>query len=143
MAELQGHGHGMNLFIYSPERRLLEGATIESVLVTGSEGQTEILPGHAPMVGTLETGIFTYRMPGDARIHRGAISNGFFEVHDDKVIVLAETLELEGEVDLERAKKAQALAEQTLSSAALEPDKFRKYQLKLQRALVRQQIAKH
>jgi len=131
----------MNLSIFSPERRLLDGASVESVLITGSEGQIEILPGHAPMVGTLETGVFTYKAPGDARVHRGAISNGFFEVHDDKVVVLAETLELEGEIDVERAKKAQSLAEQTLSDATLAGEKFRKYQLKLQRSLVRQQLA--
>lgn len=130
----------MNLSIFSPERRLLDGATVESVLLTGSEGQIEILPGHAPMVGSLETGVFAYRAPGDSRVHRGAISNGFFEVHDDKVVVLAETLELEGEINLERARKAQQLAEQTLSNAALEADKFRKYQLKLQRSLIRQQL---
>jgi F-type H+-transporting ATPase subunit epsilon len=130
----------MNLSIFSPERRLLDGATVDSVLVTGSEGQVEILPGHAPMVGTLETGIFAYRVPGDPKLHRGAISTGFFEVKDDKVVVLAETLELEGEIDVERARKAQALAEQTLSAAALEGDKFNKYQLKLQRALIRQQL---
>src|SRR5579885_835194 len=131
----------MHLSIYSPERRLLEGATVDSVLVTGSEGQVEILPGHAPMVGTLETGMFTYRVPGDPGEHKGVISSGFFEVRDDRVIVLAETLELAGEIDVERARKAQALAEQTLAQAALEADQFRKYQLKLQRALIRQQVA--
>jgi len=131
----------MHLSIFSPERRLLDGATVESVLVTGSEGQIEILPGYTPMVGTLETGIFSYRMPGDNHLHRGLISAGFFEVKDDRVVVLAETLELEGEIDVERARKAQQLAEQTLSQAALEPNQFRKYQLKLQRALIRQQLA--
>jgi F-type H+-transporting ATPase subunit epsilon len=131
----------MQLSIYSPERRLLEGTSVESVLVNGSEGHVEILPGHAPLVGTLETGMFSYRTPGDQRVHRGVISTGFFEVRDDKVVVLAETLELEGEIDVERARKAQGLAEQTLSQAALEPEKFKKYQLKLQRALIRQQVA--
>ena len=63
----------MHISIYSPERRLLEGATVESVLLTGSEGQIEILPGHAPMTGTLETGVFSYRIPGDARLHKGAV----------------------------------------------------------------------
>src|SRR5579885_684757 len=103
----------MHLSIYSPERRLLEGATVESVLVTGSEGQVEILPGHAPMVGSLETGMFSYHVPGDPTLHKGVISSGFFEVRDDRVIVLAETLELAGEIDVERARKAQTLAERS------------------------------
>ena len=111
------------------------------MLVTGSEGQVEILPGHAPMVGSLETGVFTYRVPGDPTVHKGMISTGFFEVRDDRVTVLAETLELAGEIDVERARKAQGLAEQALTQAALEPDQFKKYQLKVQRALIRQQVA--
>jgi F-type H+-transporting ATPase subunit epsilon len=131
----------LQLTLLSPERRLLEGATVDSILLTGSEGQIEILPGHAPMVGTLETGFFKYKIQGDTRENAGVISSGFFEVHDNKVVVMAETLELKGEINVERARKAQALAEQTLKEASLEPQKFSKYQLKLQRSLIRQQVA--
>jgi F-type H+-transporting ATPase subunit epsilon len=126
----------LRLTLLSPERRLLEGATVDSLLLTGSEGQIEILPGHA-----LETGFFNYKVPGDSSNHGGVISSGFFEVHDNKVVVMAETLELKGEINVERARKAQGLAEQTLKEAALDPDKFNKYQLKLQRSLIRQQVA--
>jgi F-type H+-transporting ATPase subunit epsilon len=130
----------IRLSILSPERRLVEGAEVEQITLTGSEGQIQILPGHAPMVGTVETGIFSYRTRGEQETV-GVISSGFFEVHDDEVTVMAETLELQAEINVDRARKAQQLAEQTLRDADLDGHKFNKYQLKLQRSLIRQQIA--
>jgi F-type H+-transporting ATPase subunit epsilon len=130
----------LQLTLLSPERQLVQMLAVVEVTLTGSEGQIQILPGHADMMGTLETGIFSYKEPSGAAT-MGVISTGFFEVKSGAVSVMAETAELKGEIDVGRAKKAQQLAEQTLSEADLEPEKFRKYQLKLQRALIRQHIA--
>jgi F-type H+-transporting ATPase subunit epsilon len=129
----------LKLSILSPERRLLEDSLVDEVTLNGSEGQIQVLPGHAPMVGTLETGSFRY-MNGGVE-HEGIISSGFFEVRDDLVSVLAETLELRGEIDLERAKKAQRDAEDALKGADLDEHAFKKYQLKLERSIIRQQLA--
>ena len=71
----------------------------------------------------------------------GVISSGFFEVRDGGVTVAAETVELAKEIDLQRAKTAQKKAENALTDPELDFALFRKYELKLQRALVRQQIA--
>ncbi|HCM40738.1 MAG: ATP synthase F1 subunit epsilon [Bdellovibrionales bacterium GWB1_52_6] len=129
----------LKLTILSPERRLLENVSAESVTLFGSEGQIQIMPGHAPFIGVLETGTFSYRPAGGQDIV-GAISHGFFEVKDDKVVVTAETLELKAEIDVNRAKKAQKLAEDALKAADLDEKKFKKYQLKLQRSLIRQHL---
>ncbi|MGK5087227.1 ATP synthase F1 subunit epsilon [Bdellovibrionota bacterium FG-2] len=129
----------LKLTVLSPERRLLSAIAIQELTLTGSEGELQILDGHAPMVGNLETGVFRYHLE-NGEISFGAISSGFFHVSDNHVTVMAETLELRGEIDLDRAKKAQKLAEDTLRDAALDEHRFRKYQLKLQRALVRQQV---
>jgi F-type H+-transporting ATPase subunit epsilon len=83
----------LKLSILSPEKRLAEEVPVEEVTLYGSEGQIQILPGHAAMVGTLETGEFHYRPAGGARTG-GIITSGFFEVRDDHVSVLAESLEL-------------------------------------------------
>ncbi|MFZ9595012.1 MAG: ATP synthase F1 subunit epsilon [Bdellovibrionia bacterium] len=129
----------LKLSILSPERRLIENVTVREVVLTGSEGQIQILPGHRPMIGTLETGLFQYQLESGAFV-RGVISSGFFEVQGDCIQVMAETLELAKEIDLSRARKAQLLAEETLKQADLDEHQFKKYQLKLQRALIRQQI---
>jgi F-type H+-transporting ATPase subunit epsilon len=91
------------------------------------------------MIGLLDTGVINYRMT-DGSVHSGVISTGTFEVKDDEVAVMAETLELVGEIDLERARRAQKIAEDALKDAALDEHQFKKYQLKLQRAVIRQQV---
>lgn len=118
---------------------MIENVSVDEVTLTGSEGQIQILPGHAKMIGELETGPFKY-LPSGGSETNGFISHGFFEVLDDKVVVTAETLELKGEIDVNRAKKAQKLAEDALQDANLDESKFKKYQLKLQRALIRQHL---
>lgn len=130
----------LKLSIFSPERKLLEGETVEEVTLPGSEGQIQVLEGHCPMIGTLETGIVSYKTR-DARIHYGVVSTGFFEVKSDTVILMCETVEMKGDLDLERAKRAQAKAEQTLKEASLDEHQFKKYQLKLERSVIRQQLA--
>jgi len=130
----------LTLTLCSPDRKLFDRKPVKEVTIPGFEGEIQVLPEHGRMVGTLETGILSYRGE-DGGETIAAISSGFFEVADDHVMVLAETLELNQEVDRERAKRAQSAAELKLNDASLEPDTFRKYQLKLQRALVRQQVA--
>jgi len=132
----------LKLTILSPERRLVEAAQAEEITLPGTEGQIQILEGHAPILGALETGVFRYRS-ASGQESNGVISTGFFEVHDDHVTVMAETLELKGEIDVDRAKRAQQQAEECLKDADLDEHKFRKYQLKLQRSLIRQQLAGH
>ncbi len=130
----------LKLTLLSPERKLLDHFTVQSVTVTGSEGQIEILPGHSAMIGTVETGLFSYQLP-DKSVSVGVISSGFFEIKDDLVRIMAETVELKSEINLTRAQEAQKRAEKALQDAALDEHQFRKYQFKLQRALIRQQIA--
>ena len=130
----------LKLNVLSPERRFLDQAEVQSVTLPGSEGQIQILPDHVAMIGTLETGIFSYERTSGEKVV-GAISTGFFEIKDGQLSVMAETIEMGDEIDLTRAKKAQLKSESALQDAALEPEQFRKYQLKLQRALIRQQVA--
>ena len=130
----------LTLNIFSPEKKLLEGRRVSEITLPGSEGQIQILSGHAAMVGALETGVLQYQTETEGTA-RAAISTGFFEVNQDTVTVTVETIEMSGDVDLERAKKAQLTAERMLQEADLDEHHFKKYQLKLQRAVVRQQIA--
>jgi len=128
-----------NLSIFSPERKLLQDEPVNSLIITTAEGEIEVLPGHADMVSQLTTGRFIFRSAKGDRI-TGVISTGFLNVENNTVKVIAETIELAGEIDRNRAKQAQANAEKMLSEAGLDTDAFKKYQLKLQRAIIRQGI---
>jgi F-type H+-transporting ATPase subunit epsilon len=131
----------MKLTILSPERRLATAIDVSVVTLPGSEGQIQVLPEHADMIGTLETGEFNYQAVGASAPVVGVISSGFFEVKDGEITVAAETVELAKEIDVSRARSAQKKAENALTDPDLEFALFRKYELKLQRALVRQQVA--
>lgn len=136
-----GSEHGkLYLSLFSPERRLLTRVVVDYVRLPSSEGEIEILEGHASMVGLLETGVVRYRIAGEGE-HLGIVSSGSFQVEHNHVKVLAETLELPGEIDTDRARRAQKKAEEMLNAASLEAGSFKKYQLKLERALIRQQAA--
>lgn len=131
----------LKLTILSSERQLVKGVNITEIILTGSKGQLQILPGHAPIVGLLQPGIFRYK-ENDGQTVSGFISVGFFSVQENHVKVIVENLETKDEIDLNRAKKAQAIAEENLKNYILDEKIFKKYQLKLQRALIRQQAAK-
>lgn len=130
----------LKLNILSPERRLADQIDVRSVTVQGAEGQLNILPGHAAMVSTLDTGVFEYELAHGEK-ERGFISTGFLKIVGGEVTVLAETLELQSEIDYSRAKEAQKKAQEELTAADLDEHKFNKYQLKLQRSLIRQQLS--
>ena len=131
----------LKLTLLTPERRVFEAVEVSSVTLPTSEGQIQILPGHAAFLGMLNTGAFRFARVSGEQETAGVISSGFFRIVDGLVTVMAETLELRGEIDLARAKVAQSKAEKVLSEETLDEHQFRKYELKLQRALVRQQEA--
>jgi len=131
----------LNLEVVTPTKKILSSTAVKSVTVPGSLGEMTILPGHAPLVSVLETGILRYEPEAGGPVVAAAISTGFIEIKGDKVTVLAETLEMAKDISIERAKKAQTKAEERMKEKSLDPDSFKKYQLKLQRALIRQQLA--
>ena len=127
------------LSILAPERRLTENEAVTSLILTTAEGEIEILAGHVDMVSKLDTGRFVYKTKAGKSVS-GVISSGFVNVQDGSVKVIAETIELPNEIDRARAKQAQLNAEKKLQDASLGVHEFRKYQLKLQRSVIRQTI---
>jgi F-type H+-transporting ATPase subunit epsilon len=130
----------LTVTVLSPERKLLEGVEIRRAHFKSSEGEIEILPGHISMVGTLETGIFDFAHAQGEGSTSGVFSSGFFRLAGGVLTVTAETIELKGEISVDRARAAQVKATQMLTEASLSDEDFRKYELKLQRAVIRQQV---
>ena len=104
----------LQLEIVTPER-LVEKDTVSEVQIPGKDGYFGILPGHAPLITELGVGEIRYR--GDGMEYRLAVAWGFAEVLPNKVTILAETAERANEIDLDRARKAKAAAEQRLHNA--------------------------
>src|SRR6478735_8946469 len=101
----------LHLEIVTPER-LAYSDEVDMVLVPGSEGELGILPHHTPLVSLLGVGELKIRKGGSEEIF--AIAGGFLQVRPDKVVVMAETAEIDSDIDLERAQKARAEAEKAI-----------------------------
>jgi F-type H+-transporting ATPase subunit epsilon len=126
--------------IVTPER-LAFSEEVDEVTLPGTVGEFGILPGHVPFLSTLQIGVVTTRQNGKDFIY--AVSGGFVEVHEDHVILLAETAEGAAEIDVERARASQAKAEKVLQATQDETElTFKRAELRLKRALTREEVAK-
>jgi F-type H+-transporting ATPase subunit epsilon len=101
----------ITLDIVTPERRVLS-VTCDEVRAPGVNGGFGIRLDHELFMSALEPGRLTYVEGG--REHHYAVGGGFLQVADNKVIVLADTAEAEGEIDVERARHAFQEAQERL-----------------------------
>ena len=128
----------LQLDVVTPERRVLSQA-VNSVTVPGRNGEMQILPGHAALISELKTGVLTYNQDGaNSQLH---VSGGFMEVNHDRVSVLAEIAERPAEIDAARARLAREHTEKQLSSWNGSEEDFEKAQAKLDRSIIRLQLA--
>ena len=130
----------LKLTVLTPDRKLLSDAEVAEVFVPGHRGELNILPGHAPLMTTLETGVLRYRLKDSTQLKKLVVSWGYCQVGAAGVTVLAETAERAEEVDSERALAAWKLAQERLDSDALDPDAIEKYRRKLKRADFRRSV---
>lgn len=99
------------LEIVSPSKTVFKGE-VNSITVPGTLGKFQILKNHAPIVSTLEIGELRIRNKSEIRFF--AISGGTIEVLNNKVLILADSIEDVDEIDLERAKRSKERAEKRL-----------------------------
>jgi F-type H+-transporting ATPase subunit epsilon len=124
----------LTLEIATPTR-LAVADTVDEIVIPGSRGYFGALPGHAAFLTTLGIGELMYRMGRDE--HYLAVANGFAEVRNDKVIVLADTAERPEEIDRLRAERARERAERRLAGRVEEEVDYERALGALARALAR------
>jgi F-type H+-transporting ATPase subunit epsilon len=88
---------------------------------------------------SLQTGTIRYNDAQGVE-HCVFVSGGFAEALPDKVTVLAESAERRGDIDIERARSAQARAEKRLESGGKDID-FERARAALHRAVQRVALA--
>ena len=108
----------MQVELVSPERILWSGEAEMVIARTLGGGDIAFLPGHAPFVGALGTGVITIRPTGGGADEKVACHGGFVEVSggegDSHVTILSDVAELASQVDVERAREAKDRAEAAL-----------------------------
>ena len=127
----------LTLEIVTPER-LLVREQVDEVEIPGSQGYFGVLPGHTPLLTTLQVGELWYRK-GQERTYL-VIAFGFAEVLPDRVTILAQIAEKADEVDVVRARSALGRAEERLTRPQTEMD-FERARIALLKSLIRLQVS--
>lgn len=107
------------LNVLTPERKAVFDQEITEVSVPAYSGEMTILPGHAPLITTLGTGILRYKIKGLEKSYRAVVSWGYCEVSPTAVNVLAEFMQTPEEVVVEASEKNLVAAEQKLVTQIL------------------------
>ncbi|HIK29050.1 MAG: ATP synthase F1 subunit epsilon [Oscillatoriaceae bacterium SKW80] len=107
--------------VIAPDKTVWDGSAQE-VILPSTTGQLGILPGHAPLLTALDTGVM--RVRPDREWVAIALMGGFAEVENDEVTILVNGAYRGDTIDLEEARAAynQALArfEQSLNGTRQE-----------------------
>lgn len=124
-----------NLQVMTPMGLFYQDA-IQRIIVTTTEGEMGILPGHEPITSILTIGTLQI-LEENAETKIAVITGGFLIVSEEEGIrVFVDTAEWPEEIDVERAVAAKERAERRLQEKAADLNMVRA-EVALRRALVR------
>ena len=121
------------LFATSKSWIFYEG-DVEMVEFNTTEGGVGIYKNHEPMTVIIRPGVMTITETEGEK--KAALHAGFVEILQDKVTILAESIEWPDEIDVERAQSAEERARERIASKAGDVD-IDRASIALQRALAR------
>jgi F-type H+-transporting ATPase subunit epsilon len=110
----------IELEIVTPERQLVKELVTEAQ-IPAKAGYIGVLPGHAPLLSLLGSGVLSY-VPQSGQRKAMAIHRGFVEVLPDCIRVLADLAEFSTEIDLEKARAGLKTAMEHLNNQAAATD---------------------
>jgi F-type H+-transporting ATPase subunit epsilon len=108
------------LEIVTPSKSAFKGE-INSITVPGTKGSFQILVNHAPIVSSLEVGHIKIELK-DNTVQNFATGGGTIEVNNNKILLLADSIEKVEEIDVERALNAKERAEERLARRNTDKD---------------------
>ncbi|WP_010166770.1 ATP synthase F1 subunit epsilon [Candidatus Epulonipiscium viviparus] len=121
----------IKLEIITPTRQVFN-EMVDMVVLKTTEGEMGVMYDHEPVVTLLSYGIIRYKVGGEKK--EATTMSGFAEVTKDKVTILTDASELEGEINKERAESAKERAEGHMGDANSD---HRRAEIALQKALIR------
>ena len=87
----------LNLEIVSPEK-LVTAKSVEMIVISGTEGDFGVLPGHAPVVSSIRPGLL--EIHENNNVEKFFVTGGFVEVLENKVSILANEISKIDEIDI-------------------------------------------
>lgn len=127
----------LTIELVTPDRSVVH-EEVDEVQIPGAQGYLGVLPGHTPLLTTLQVGELWFRQ-GEEKVFV-SVAFGFAEILPDRVIILAQLAERAEEIDVARAEAAQARARERLNTPTAEVD-FERARIALMKSLIRLQVA--
>ena len=130
----------LSVEIVTAERQVLTEQDVDMVVAPGVEGDMGILPRHAALLTTLRPGVLRLKKGADEQIM--AVSGGFLQIANNRVLVLADTAERDEEIDEQRAEASRQAALKALEDARRgQGPQTESARIALRRSLARLQVA--
>ena len=108
----------LNLNIITPSSSVYSGE-VKAVTVPGTDGSFQILRNHAPIISTLEIGLVKIELP-DGSTEYYSTGGGTVEVLNNKITLLADSIERSDEIDPDRARAALNRAKERLAQRGID-----------------------
>jgi F-type H+-transporting ATPase subunit epsilon len=96
--------HLLHLELVAPAGPVFDD-DVQEVMLPGTGGSMGILPRHAPLVAQLAIGRMRVQKI-DGEWLDFAVAEGFAKVQDDRVVVLADSVQEASEIDVDRVKQS-------------------------------------
>lgn len=129
------------LTFVTPEKRFVIDQEIDEVTIPGHSGELHVLPGHAPLITTLETGILKWKLKSESTGKIAVISWGYCEIHPEGVDILADIADLPEDIDVEECNDYLVKAEKRLATEHLDDEHWQSVQREVSRMRADLQIA--
>ncbi|MCL5999817.1 MAG: F0F1 ATP synthase subunit epsilon [Chloroflexi bacterium] len=130
----------LHLEIVTSDHIVFDGP-VDMVTVPGGGGEMGILPNHAPVLSTLKPG--ELRVKVGSEMQEFAIGGGFIDIHNNRVIILADSAERAEEIDIARAEAARMRAVEMLKNPPPNKEDSLKLEAAFRRSQVRLRVAQH
>jgi F-type H+-transporting ATPase subunit epsilon len=127
----------LTLEIVTPDHAIAH-EQVDEVEIPGADGYFGVLPGHTPLLASLQVGVLWYRTGPEK--HYLALAFGFAEVMPDRVTILAQVAERAEDIDVTRAESDRSQAEQQLGRATADMD-VERARIALLKSLARLQVS--
>ena len=112
--------NSFDLTVVTPERTAIDRRVV-SVTIPTYDGYIGIWANHAPLMAGMRIGSLEYETENGVK-EVLAVTNGFVEVADNRVLILADAVEHQDEINIERARQARKRAEERLAEGRSEID---------------------
>jgi len=114
----------LNCSIVIPSKKIFEGE-VEYISAPGVVGEFGALPGHEKFITILDIGTVSVKI-NDSDSRDFFIVDGYFEVSDDKVIIIAEEAYTKDEIDISKATQKAEEYKNKLSSLGFNDADYKK-----------------